>query len=44
MDAFDRAFLKCSKEEQDQILSMTAEEFSKELCESFNISKDKNNQ
>ena len=43
MDAFDRAFQKCNKKEQDQILSMTAEQFAKDLCKSFNISKDKNN-
>lgn len=41
MDAFDKAFQKCNKKEQQQILSMTAEEFSKELCKSFNIHKDK---
>lgn len=43
MDAFDRAFQKCNKKEQEQILSMTAEQFAKDLCKSFNISKDKNN-
>ena len=43
MDAFDRAFQKCNNKEQDQILSMTAEQFAKDLCKSFNISKDKNN-
>lgn len=42
MDAFDRAFLKCNKEEREAILKMTAEEFSRELCKSFNISQDKN--
>ena len=41
MDAFDRAFQKCNKKEQEAILKLTAEEFSKELCKSFNISKDK---
>ena len=43
MDAFDRAFQKCNKKEQEAILKLTAEQFSKDLCKSFNISKDKNN-
>ena len=37
MDAFDRAFQKCSKEEQDAILRMTPDEFAKELARSFRI-------
>jgi len=37
MDAFDRAFQKCSKEGQDAILRLTPEEFAKELARSFGI-------
>lgn len=37
MDAFDYAFSKCSKEEQDAILRMTPEEFAKELARSFGL-------
>ena len=43
MDAFDKAFQKCNKQEQKAILSMTAEQFAKDLCESFNIPQNKNN-
>lgn len=42
MDIFDRAFQKCNKQEQEQILKLTAEEFAEELCKTFNIPKDKN--
>jgi len=42
MDVFDKAFQKCNKKEQETILKMSAEEFGKELCESFNIPKCKN--
>lgn len=35
MDAFDRAFMRCSKEEQEQILSMSAEDFARDLLRTF---------
>lgn len=37
MDAFDRAFQKCSKDEQETILKMTPQEFSKALLQSFKV-------
>ena len=41
MYAFDKAFQKCNKKEQEAILKLTAEQFSKDLFKSFNIHKDK---
>ena len=35
MDAFDKAFLKCTAEEQELILSMSAEEFARDLLRTF---------
>ena len=35
MDAFDKAFLGCTAEEQELILSMTAEEFARDLLRTF---------
>lgn len=37
MDAFDRAFQQCSKDEQEAILKMTPQEFSKALLQSFKV-------
>ena len=37
MDAFDKAFQKCSKDEQEAILKLTPKEFAEELCKSFKI-------
>lgn len=35
MDAFDKAFVKCNKKEQEQILSLTPEEFAQDLLKSL---------
>lgn len=35
MDAFDKAFLECTAEEQELILSMSAEEFARDLLRTF---------
>ena len=40
MDAFDKAFQKCTVEEQELILSMTAEEFARDLLRTFKKTED----
>lgn len=35
MDAFDRAFQKCSKDEKEAILALSPEEFAKEFLKSL---------
>jgi len=35
LDVFDRAFLKCNKEEREAILNLSAEEFAKEMMATF---------